>query len=135
MLIVLLITVTIWIRERNRHNLRRLESQLERETLQRKIMSMHIAASDTDSFLYTFASINPNFTRRLKEAYPDLSPMDHKLAAFAALNLDIKQVARILGIKPESVKQSRWRLRRKLGLAPEVNLEDALKPYLDEDPE
>ena len=96
---------------------------------------MHIAASDTDSFLYTFASINPNFTRRLKEAYPDLSPMDLKLAAFAALNLDIKQVARILGIKPESVKQSRWRLRRKLGLAPEVNLEDALKPYLDEDPE
>ena len=135
LLIVLLITVTIWIRERNRHNLRRLESQLERETLQLKIMSMHIAACDTDSFLYTFASINPNFTRRLKEAYPDLSPMDHKLAAFAALNLDIKQVARILGIKPESVKQSRWRLRRKLGLAPEVNLEDALQPYLDEDPE
>jgi len=61
--------------------------------------------------------------------------MDLKLAAFSALNLDIKQIARILGIKPESVKQSRWRLRRKLGLTPEQNLDETLRPYLDENPD
>ncbi len=114
--------------------MRQMRTKLEKETLQHKIMSMQIANKDNDSFLYTFASINPNFTQRLKEAYPELSPMDLKLAAFAALNLDINQVARILGIKTESVKQSRWRLRRKLGLTAGQNLEDALKPYLDNAP-
>lgn len=127
--------ILLWIfhRYRHRQEMRQMKSQIEKGTLQRKIMSMQIATKDNDSFLYTFATINPNFTQRLKERYPSLSPMDLKLAAFAALKLDIKQVARILGIKPESVKQSRWRLRRKLGLTPDQNLEDALRPYLDED--
>lgn len=132
LLVVLLIIVTVWLRERHRRQLQSIRTEMEKGTLQRKIMSMQIATKDNDSFLYTFASINPNFTRRLKDAYPELSAMDLKLAAFAALKLDIKQVARILGIKPESVKQSRWRLRRKLGLTPDQNLEDALQPYLDE---
>ena len=135
LLLVLVVVLWIFHRERQRQQLHRMKSELEKGTLQSKIMSMQIATKDNDSFLYTFASINPNFTQRLKEAYPDLSPMDLKLAAFAALKLDIKQVARILGIKPESVKQSRWRLRRKLGLAPDQNLEDTLRPYLDEAPD
>lgn len=135
-LLLLLFIGAWWFRrERHEQQLRQMKSHLEKETLQHKIMSMQIATKDNDSFLYTFASINPNFTQRLKDAYPDLSPMDLKLAAFAALKLDIKQVARILGIKPESVKQSRWRLRRKLGLTPYQNLEDALLPYLDQEPE
>lgn len=135
LLVILAVLAAIYLRERNRHELRQVKAELEKGTLQRKIMSMQIATKDNDSFLYTFASINPNFTQRLKEKYPALSPMDLKLAAFAVLKLDIKQVARILGIKPESVKQSRWRLRRKLGLGPEEDLNEALRPYLDEVPE
>lgn len=135
LLFILLLAAWSFRRYRLKQKARQYQSKIEKETLQNKIMSMHIASKDNDSFLYTFASINPNFTQRLKEAYPSLSAMDLKLAAFAALKLDIKQVARILGIKPESVKQSRWRLRRKLNLTPDQNLEDVLRPYLDEDPD
>lgn len=135
LLFILLLAAWSFRRYRLKQKARQYQSKIEKETLQNKIMSMHIASKDNDSFLYTFASINPNFTQRLKEVYPSLSAMDLKLAAFAALKLDIKQVARILGIKPESVKQSRWRLRRKLNLTPDQNLEDVLRPYLDEDPD
>lgn len=75
-------------------------------------------------------AINPEFNKRLKEAYPDMTTADLKLAAFIAVGLDTKHISRILTIRPESVKQGRWRLRTKMGLAKSDLLEEVIRTYL-----
>jgi DNA-binding CsgD family transcriptional regulator/large-conductance mechanosensitive channel len=71
-----------------------------------------------------FESINKNFYSRIKQAYPDISPNDLKICALIKLNLSIKEMAEILNIAPDSVKTSRYRLRKKLQLNSEENLTD-----------
>ena len=38
------------------------------------------------------------------------------------MNLNLKESAAILGISPESVKTSRYRLRKKMEISPELDL-------------
>jgi DNA-binding CsgD family transcriptional regulator len=71
-----------------------------------------------------FESINKNFYSRLKQAYPEISPNDLKICALIKLNLSIKEMAEVLNIAPDSVKTSRYRLRKKLQLNSEENLTD-----------
>lgn len=82
-----------------------------------------------DNFLETFGQLNPNFAVRLKEQYPSLTDADLRLASHIALGLENKHIASVMGIRPESVKQARWRLRSKLGLPSGVSLEDTLRSF------
>ncbi|MDE6577064.1 MAG: LuxR C-terminal-related transcriptional regulator [Muribaculaceae bacterium] len=79
-----------------------------------------------DTFLETFSELHPDFTERLKEKAPELTDTDLRLAKYIAIGLDNKQIASTLGIRPESVKQARWRLRSKLHLQSGASLEDYL---------
>lgn len=83
--------------------------------------------SQREAFIDTYGNINPEFTLRLKELYPNLTQADHKLAAFVAMEMDNKHIARVMGIRPESVKQARWRLRTKMSLEKGESLEDAIR--------
>jgi len=69
-----------------------------------------------------FESINKNFYTRLKQAHPEISANDLKICALIKLNLSIKEMATILNISPDSVKTSRYRLRKKMKLAADDNL-------------
>jgi len=69
-----------------------------------------------------FESINKNFYTRLKQSHPEISANDLKICALIKLNLSIKEMATILNISPDSVKTSRYRLRKKLKLAADDNL-------------
>lgn len=71
-----------------------------------------------------FESINKNFYTRLKQSHPEISANDLKICALIKLNLSIKEMATILNISPDSVKTSRYRLRKKLKLAADDNLTD-----------
>jgi DNA-binding CsgD family transcriptional regulator len=80
--------------------------------------------NDWEDFNSHFESVNKNFYSRLKQAYPEISPNDLKLAALIKLNLSSKEMAGILNISPDSVKTARYRLRKKLQLNSEDNLTD-----------
>lgn len=82
-----------------------------------------------DNFLETFGQLNPNFAGRLKEHYPSLTDADLRLASYIALGLENKHIASIMGIRPESVKQARWRLRSKLSLPSGASLEETLRSF------
>jgi len=58
----------------------------------------------------------------LMARHPDLKPNDLKICSLIRLNLTIKESANILGISPESLKTSRYRLRKKLCLEPKQNI-------------
>lgn len=71
-----------------------------------------------------FESVNKHFFTRIKSAYPDISTNDLKMCALIKLNLSIKEMASILNISPDSVKTARYRLRKKLKLNTEDNLNE-----------
>ena len=73
-------------------------------------------------FKDAFENADREFFTSIKEKHPDLTPNDLKLCAYLRLNLSSKEIAPMLNISPRSVEVKRYRLRKKLGLAREVNL-------------
>ena len=81
---------------------------------------------DWTRFALYFDQVHNNFLSHLKTKYPQLSPTDLKLCAYLRLNLSSKEIAQLLNISLKGVEVSRYRLRKKLNLATEVNLHDFL---------
>lgn len=91
-------------------------------------IKLHLAGGEEwDTFQEMFVKANPDFVSRLHEAYPDLSDTYVKLATYIYMGLDNNKIARLLVIRPESVKQARWRLRKMMGLDKDVSLDDAIR--------
>ncbi|MDE6296636.1 MAG: hypothetical protein K2L89_02220 [Muribaculaceae bacterium] len=84
-------------------------------------------SSERETFIDSFSSVNPDFARRLKEINPAITEPDVRLASYIVTGLDNKMIASTMGIRPESVKQARWRLRSKLSLEKGASLEEALR--------
>lgn len=82
-----------------------------------------------EDFRVYFEKIHNNFFKNLKSQFPELSVTELRLAALIKLKLSIKETATILGIAPDSVKTSRYRLRAKLNLQRDQNLLDFLSEY------
>jgi DNA-binding CsgD family transcriptional regulator len=71
-----------------------------------------------------FDQAHENFFRRLKLAYPDLTPSDFRLCAYLRMNLSSKEIAPLLNISIRGVEEKRYRLRKKLNLTADQNLTD-----------
>lgn len=77
-------------------------------------------------FSLYFDEVHNNFLSTLKGKYPTLSPTDLKLCAYLRLNLSSKEIAQLLNISLKGVEISRYRVRKKFQLTPEINLYDFL---------
>jgi DNA-binding CsgD family transcriptional regulator len=67
--------------------------------------------------------VHPDFFSILNEkAQQKLTPLDLKLCAYLYLKLDTKKIASILHIEPKSVRMSRYRIKQKLELDKEEDL-------------
>lgn len=71
-----------------------------------------------------FESVHEEFLKRLKAAYPDLTPREMKLCAYLRLNISSKEIATLMNISTRGVEISRYRLRKKLQLSHDTNLTD-----------
>ncbi len=74
-------------------------------------------------FKSLFQTIYPSFFARLKEQVPDITLAEQRLAALIRLQLTTKQMASMLGISADSVHKTRQRLRQRLNITREVNME------------
>lgn len=77
-----------------------------------------------------FARLAPSFAHELKEAFPDISPAEIRMARLTVIGIGNKQAAILLSITVDSVKKSRNRLRRRLGLGPSDDVEAFLLRFL-----
>ncbi len=75
-------------------------------------------------FKLRFIDVNKEFYTKLLEKYPNLSQGDQKICALIKLNFSSKDMANLLGISVESVHTSRHRIRKKINLPRNINLED-----------
>ena len=66
--------------------------------------------------------VNGDFFKRLLLAYPDLKPTELKLCSYLRLNLSTKELADVLNKSVRTVENTRFSIRKKMGLGPEDNL-------------
>ncbi|MDB2606303.1 tetratricopeptide repeat protein [Zobellia sp.] len=80
-----------------------------------------------DEFLGLFNEIHPNFIQHLKsQVLGMLSPAELRLCMLLRLNLSSKEIAAILRLTPDSVRVSRYRLRKKLPIDSKEGLSNFL---------
>lgn len=79
---------------------------------------------DWEHFQFHFDRVHGDFTHRFKAAFPPLSPQDIKLSAYLRMNLSTKEIAQLLNISVRGVEISRYRLRKKLKLDRNQNLQE-----------
>jgi DNA-binding CsgD family transcriptional regulator len=85
-----------------------------------------------EQFAVHFDKVHSNFLVSLKSTYPFLTASDLKLCAYLRLNLTSKEIAQIMNITIKGVELGRHRLRKKLGIQPEVNLVNFLLNFHSE---
>ena len=79
---------------------------------------------DWKMFLIKFEEKHTGFFKQLKTLYPQLTANDLKLCACLKLNLDSKAIAALMNISVRAVENSRYRLRKKINIPPNENLND-----------
>ncbi|MBK8503649.1 MAG: tetratricopeptide repeat protein [Saprospiraceae bacterium] len=85
--------------------------------------------SDWHAFKSNFEKAYPAYIQKLRESFPDLSDGEERLYLLIKLGMNSKEVASILGISSNGVKKSRSRLRKRLNLDEEINLEDFISHH------
>jgi DNA-binding CsgD family transcriptional regulator len=100
--------------------------EVKKELLQitRDIENNISADADWEQFQYHFDRVHGDFSIRFKAAFPALSPQEVKLSAYLRMNLSSKEIAQLLNISIRGVEISRYRLRKKLHLERNTNLQD-----------
>lgn len=84
---------------------------------------------DWKHFEIHFDEVHGDFISRLKEDFPGLSPQETRLSAYLRMNLSTKEIAHLLNISVRGVEIARYRLRKKMGLEREVNLQEFILRY------
>ncbi|WP_292009027.1 hypothetical protein [Chryseobacterium sp.] len=80
-------------------------------------------ASHNDPFFLTrFKEVYPDFYDRLTSQYPHLTANDIKFCAFLRMNLSTKTIAKYKNISVRTIESRKYRLRKKLNLSSEVDL-------------
>jgi tetratricopeptide (TPR) repeat protein len=112
-----------------------LQQQLERHNLdpavQQDIEALKqktiLTEQDWEDFQKLFEKIYPGFFDRMKKMHPGISVAELRFAAIIRLQLNNKQAGAMLGISPDSARKTRLRLRQRLNLPEETNLDQVIQ--------
>jgi len=86
-----------------------------------------LTEEDWIKFKDLFDRVHKGFLIRLKEKLPDITQAEVRLICLTKLKLDTKHMAGILGVSVSTIWQSRYRLRKKLGLSEEGGLDSVVE--------
>ncbi len=115
-------------KSRNDGLLKRIEEKLRRislnnierndESISDVVNLIHhtLNSDESDRYLFHFEKVYPGFFDALKYLYPALSQNELKLCAYLRMNLGNREIAGFLHVEPESVRKAKTRMRKKMGL-------------------
>lgn len=91
-----------------------------------KILKEHAYIDkDFEAFKTELKEIHPGFYNRLQEkAAHKLTALDLKYCAYIYMKRSTKEMAMLLNVEPKSIRMSKYRLKQKLGLDREDDLEE-----------
>ena len=84
---------------------------------------------DWEKFSSYFDQVHTDFLKRISISYAQLTPKDKKLCAYLKMNLTTKEIAPLLNISIRGVEISRYRLRKKIELESDVNLNEFMMSF------
>lgn len=79
-----------------------------------------------DHFEMSFHNVHPEFSRNITRRFSGLTPAELRHCILIRLGMSNKDMASVLFQSPDSVKVTRSRIRRKLGISNEINLQSFL---------
>lgn len=79
---------------------------------------------DWEQFKNIFVKIHPSFFEKIAADYPQLSSTDIRICAYIKIRMSPNAVAALLNISLQSLHTSRYRIRKKLNLTADQNLDD-----------
>lgn len=90
-------------------------SSEEKENILAQLSNANILTEEQwRNFREKFESVYVGFFKQFSQNVPDATEAEKRLAALVKLNLTNSEIASMLGISPESVYKSRYRLKKKL---------------------
>jgi len=96
--------------------------------LRSNVEEMNTSGSSTDLNMICL-KICQDFLDRLREEFGSFTKSEMRLIALLKMNLSSKDIANTLRISAEGVKKARYRLRKKMGLSREQDIQDYLLGY------
>lgn len=97
--------------------------------INKQIMRDIESEEDWEQFLASFREVHRDFLEQLQHAYPDISKSEVRLACLMKMNLSGKELAALLNISPDGIKKARYRLRKKMNLDSEVDIQEFLLAF------
>ena len=94
------------------------------ENINTLLNSNILTDDDWREFKTLFDKIYPGFFVRLKEKYPHLSPAETRLMSLLKLNMSQKDMAFMLGVGYDAIRQSKHRLKNKIAEIENTTLEE-----------
>lgn len=82
-----------------------------------------------DQFMQEFISVHEGFFDRMIEKHGSMSKNEVRLISLLKMNLSSKDIAGSLRISYDGVKKARYRLRKKLGLESDTDLQEYLLSF------
>lgn len=104
------------------------------DSIERKMRMSELTRREWDELQEMYARTHPHFFDLLRARYPALTDGDVWLAFYISAGLASKDIARVTHLQPNSIKKNRQRLRRRMGIASEVSLEEVLRSIRSEPP-
>lgn len=103
-------------------------------SLLRKLNNLYLLISnnqnlenDREAFQMHVDEINKDFFYKLNSIYPNLSKNEKRLCVYLRLNMSSKEIASLTNISVKSVEMNRYRLRKKINLGHNEQLDKVLK--------
>jgi tetratricopeptide (TPR) repeat protein len=92
-----------------------------------ELMQAHIMTdANWLEFKKIFMKVYPDFLFNLKKNFRNLSESDIRLLTLIKLQSSNREMANMLGITPEGIKKAKQRLRKKMELSADMNVEDVI---------
>lgn len=94
------------------------------QLLQNRLSRKLSGDSEWAQFLQTFELVNDQFFTNLSSKHPGLTLNEKRLCALSKIRMSNKEMAGILHISPDSVKMARYRLKKKMNIPQELDLDE-----------
>ena len=106
-----------------------LASQPETDNHSLQLLQNSVLLTDEGwrNFTHLFEKVHAGFFQRLKQKLPGLSPAETRFAALIKLQLSNKEMASMLGVGTEAIRQIRSRLKKKLHSEAEEGIEELVE--------
>ena len=94
----------------------------------KSVITTHYSGkTEWEEFRIRFEETNPEFRKNFVDKYPNITQRDLDFVCLIKMGMSSKHIARLTGMLPESIKKKRHRLRIKMNLTPDIDLEKVIQ--------